>query len=339
MIRGTSRRLARSLVPALLAVGVLGLCASSASAVIVTLKGGKTLSYQPLRGKAPARTFRPFDLFFTNLDYNGGPVMPSNTNYAVYWRPATAPEYPTDYQPGLNRYFEDLAHDSGGHENVDSVSAQYNDAAGEFANYESHFGGVLIDEDPYPANGCKRATKCLTDAQIQHELEKFIKAQGLPTDLTHEYFLLTPPKVESCFEPGLATTCSAGSEAPFYCAYHGNFPVTGGEIIYANDPYVTGITGCDDGNHPNKSTSDGALEGGLSHEHNESITDPEPNNAWSDFATGETTGSRSATSAAKRWAKRSAKPKTAPATTRSSTATSTGTRRSGATRHIHACSG
>jgi len=49
--------------------------------------------------------------------------------------------------------------------------------------------------------------------------------------------------------------------------------------VYANDPYVTGIEGCDDGEHPNDKPSDGALEGGLSHEHNESITDPELD-AW-----------------------------------------------------------
>ena len=53
---------------------------------------------------------------------------------------------------------------------------------------------------------------------------------------------------------------------------------------------MTGNAGCDDGNHPNGTTSDGVLEGGLSHEHVESITDPEPNNAWTDFANGEPTG-------------------------------------------------
>ena len=53
---------------------------------------------------------------------------------------------------------------------------------------------------------------------------------------------------------------------------------------------MTGNVGCDDGNHPNGTTSDGVLEGGLSHEHVESITDPEPNNAWTDFANGEATG-------------------------------------------------
>ena len=46
---------------------------------------------------------------------------------------------------------------------------------------------------------------------------------------------------------------------------------------------MTGNFGCDDGNHPTGKPSDGALQGGLSHEHNESITDPEPNNAWTDI--------------------------------------------------------
>ncbi|HEX3519740.1 MAG TPA: IPT/TIG domain-containing protein [Solirubrobacteraceae bacterium] len=258
--------------------------AGSASAVIVTLPSGKALSYQPLRGAAvPAlTTVQPFDRFFSNLDYNGGPVMPSNTNYAFYWDPAGAPAYPAEYESGIDQYLEDLAHDSGGHQNVDSVSAQYNDAAGAFASYSSRFAGAIIDTDPYPANGCTRATICLTDAQLQAELSKYVAAHGLPHDLSHEYFMLTPPGVEDCFEAS-GRECSAGSSKPVYCAYHGNIPLPEGEIVYANDPYVTGIAGCDDGNHPNGKPSDGALEGGLSHEHNESITDPEPNNAWTDI--------------------------------------------------------
>ena len=274
----------RRLALALLAVGAaLGVGPPVASAVIVHLANGPALSYQPLRGAA---TVKSFDEVFSNLDYNGGPVMASNTNYVVYWRPSGAPAYPSDYQPGVNQYLTDLAHDSGGHENTDSISAQYNDAAGEFANYNSHFGGALIDTDPYPANGCTQATICLTDAQIRAELTKYVKAQGLPTDLAHEYFLLTPPKVEDCFEAS-GLQCSVGSTAPAYCAYHGNVTLDGGgELIYANDPYVTHIFGCDDFNYPNGTTSDGVIEGGLSHEHNESITDPEPNNAWTDFAHG-----------------------------------------------------
>ncbi|MCW3067460.1 MAG: hypothetical protein JWL67_85, partial [Solirubrobacterales bacterium] len=264
----------------LLAALALGAGAGSASAIVVHLASGKTLSYQRLAGAAAVR---PFDEVFSNLDYNGGPVMASNTNYAFYWQPAGAPAYPSDYRTGLNRYFTDLAHDSGGTQNVDSISAQYNDTAGEFANYDSHFAGAIVDTNPYPANGCKYAAICLTDAQLQAELTKYVTAHGLPTDLQHEYYMLKPPGVEDCFE-ATGGECSAGSTSPIYCAYHGNIPLAGGgEIIYSNDPYVNGIEGCDDGNHPNGTTADGTIEGGLSHEHNESITDPEPNNAWTDI--------------------------------------------------------
>jgi PKD repeat protein len=263
---------------------VLGAGASTASAVVVHLSNGKTISYQPRAGKA---RMKPFDSFFTNLDYSGGPIMPSNTNYAVYWAPTGSPAYPAEYQSGVNKYFEDLAHDSGTSENVESVSAQYNDAPGQFASYDSHFGGALIDTDPYPSNGCTRAATCLTDAQLRAELVSYTNAHSLPKDLTHEYFLLTPPGIESCFEASGAE-CSAGTTNPVYCAYHGNIRLAGSaQIIYASDAFVTGNLDCDDGNHPN-GPADGVLQGGLSHEHNESITDPEPNNAWADWSLEET---------------------------------------------------
>ncbi|MHB8532739.1 MAG: IPT/TIG domain-containing protein, partial [Solirubrobacteraceae bacterium] len=86
------------------------------------------------------------------------------------------------------------------------------------------------------------------------------------------YFLLTPPGVESCFEAA-GKQCSAGTPTAAYCAYHGFIPTGKGPIVYANDPYVLGIEGCDSKEHPN-GPSDSALLGGLSHEHNESITDP-----------------------------------------------------------------
>jgi hypothetical protein len=75
--------------------------------------------YVPLRGSTEA----PFDRVFTNMDYNGGPVMPSNTDYMVLWSPTGLSAYPAGYVSGLKTFFSDLAHDSGGHQNVDSVSA------------------------------------------------------------------------------------------------------------------------------------------------------------------------------------------------------------------------
>jgi len=273
----------RALLIGVLTAALLALGVADASAVIVHVDG-KTLSYTPLpasvqsasplakRGAKPGHSFP--------LEYHGGPVMPANTNYPLYWDPSGAPAYPAGYESGLNKYFEDLAHDSGGEQNTDSVLTQYGDSSGEFANYNAHFGGAILDTDPYPANGCTAAPICLTDEQLQTELKKYLAAHKLPTDLEHEYFMLTPPGVESCFDAA-GHECSAGTKHAAYCAYHGDISVGGGVIVYAEDPYVDGL-GCDIGEeHPNENPSDATIGGGLSHEHSESVTDPELD-AWFD---------------------------------------------------------
>src|SRR5215472_11655765 len=210
------------------------------------------VAYVPLRGSKGTG----FDRVFTNMDYNGGPVMPSNTDYMVLWSPAGLSAYPAGYVSGLKTFFTDLAHDSGGHQNVDSVSAQYND---------------------------------LTDAQIQAELERFVAARGLKTDLSHEYFLLPPPHVETCFSNDRKASppfggCSAGEprRLAFFCAYHGNTTLSP-MLIYADDPFDATNPLCQDGNNPN-GIADGEINGGLSHEQNESVTDPLPNDAWTNGA-------------------------------------------------------
>jgi PKD repeat protein len=272
---------------AIATVAIASVWTSQASAIIRHIETGGTVSYQPLRGAA-----RPFDVQFTNLEYSGGPVMPANTNYTFYWSPSGLSAYPAEYTSGINQYLTDLGHDSGGHQNVDSVSAQYNDSSGAFAAYKSQFAGQIVDTDPYPASQCPVApptTHCFTDAQIQAEIGTFLNAHHLPRDLEHEYFFLTPPNVENCFDNdpsdpnGPFGGCSAGEAVnPVYCAFHSN-SLTVPIFIYSVDPFVSGNPGCDDGNHPN-GVSDGALEGGLSHEHNESITDPLPNSTWTDIA-------------------------------------------------------
>lgn len=293
MQRGKRLRTLRAVV-LVVVLGLFAALADSAAAVILHLPDGQTVSYLPVPGQrhAPAARRAPhgFDQLFKNLDYNGGPVMASNTDYALYWSPPTATLYPSDYRSGINTYFEALEHDSGGHQNTDSVASQYNDAEGQFASYDVKFGGELVDEDPYPASGCTRAPICLTDEQIQTEITKYVSEHALPTGLGVEYFLLTPEAVESCFEEGAAKMCSANSAKPFYCAYHGDIHLGSGEVIlYSNDPFVDNKF-CDKPEDHINGSSDSALFGGLSHEHLESVTDPEPNNAWTDYLEGEEAG-------------------------------------------------
>ena len=108
-------------------------------------------SYVPLRGAAHDNA--PPDRILQNVDYNGGPVMPSNTNYMVFWSPSGLGAYgraPRRVRHGARAVFTDLAHDSGGHQNVDSVSTQYNDLTGAFARYASTFGGRGARHRPVP---------------------------------------------------------------------------------------------------------------------------------------------------------------------------------------------
>jgi plastocyanin len=285
-MRIRQRRLLVTLILAA-AVAVSAIAAPSASAVIKVLPNGQAVSYQPLRSTPSGPS--PFDLVFNNMDYNGGPVMPSNTDYMLMWSPQGLGAYPDGFVSGISRYFTDLAHDSGGNQNVDSVGPQYNDLTGAVANNDEHFGGVLTDTDPYPASQCPTnapVTNCLTDAQIQQEVASFVTGHHLPTDLSHEYFLLTPPNVASCFSNNPATNfdgCSANIVPlrPFaaYCAYHEN-TATPTMVFYANMPFVADNVHCQDGHYPNGLISDGEINGGLSHEHMESVTDPIPNDAW-----------------------------------------------------------
>ena len=280
----TRVRVRPAVLVGLAAIAMLAATSVNASAVIVRLHG-KALSYEPLGGShetgVHALAHPKGNGASGPLEYHhGGPIMPSNTNYTLYWDPAGASEYPSGYELGLDRYFEALAHDSGGEQNTDSVLTQYGDEAGEFANYNSHFGGALSDSDPYPANGCSAAPICFTDEQLRTEITNYVQAHKLPADLQHEYFLITPPGVESCFE-AIGHSCSAGATHASYCSYHGYIPVEKAVIIYADSGYVDG-TNCDTGEeHPNENASDATIGGGMAHEHSESVTDPELN-AWFD---------------------------------------------------------
>ena len=165
------------------------------------------------------------------------------------------------------------------------------------------YGGTIVDTNPLPANGCPGAPnvsggRCLTDAQVQTELQSFLSSQSKPGGLTNEYFLLTPPGVTSCFDQA-ATVCSANAGpggTVVFCAYHSRTS-TSGRYIYSNIPDMDDIGGCDPfafGSNADCNTltciwpngwADGVLSA-VSHEHNETITDPQPNNAWADWGSG-----------------------------------------------------
>jgi len=179
--------------------------------------------------------------------------------------------FDANYQTVIDRYFADVAHDSGALDNVYSVATQYSDSTGP-VQYLAAFGGSYVSHDPLPASGCNDGlnTYCLTDRQLQDEIQSVLTAKGWTGGLDHIFFLLTPSGVGSCFDQ--FGQCSTDT----FCAYHNAFTDSNNDpAIYANEPYEGPIPGCTSSTQgfPNDIDGDTTINT-ISHEHNEAITDP-----------------------------------------------------------------
>jgi hypothetical protein len=233
---------------------------------------GKALGVVPARNQAGHRPGSA-----NNLSYHGGPVMHTNTVYAIYWAPGGTFAGSTTYQTVINGFFANVARASGSTSNVYYSDTQYTDTTGSSTD-RSTFAGAVVDKDAFPANGCSDSATsiCLTDAQISAEIDAVVTAQHLPRGASTLYFLFTPKGVGSCFD---AADCAFTQ----YCAYHSWFTsaATGAPTLYANMPYADTVpAACDAGQHPNNDDADATLNV-TSHEHNEGITD-EQGSAWFD---------------------------------------------------------
>ena len=198
--------------------------------------------------------------------------MQTSAAYAIYWIPSGFSVDPS-YESLINRYFGDVAAASGSHSNVYSVASQYYDDTGAI-RYKSTFGGAYVDTDPFPANGCAEASVCLTDDQLQAEIQTVLTRKGWHGGMSNVFFLLTPNGVASCAGAS-GSLCSTNA----FCAYHSEFTGSDGEeVIYANEPYAGTTPGCTfslvgQQGFPNAHDADATINT-ISHEHNEAISDP-----------------------------------------------------------------
>lgn len=265
----------------------------AADAIVVNTPGGP-VSYLPLsEASAPSAGLSPTASTVPTgeppLLYHGGPVMHSQTAYAIFWAPSGF-SFPSGYQTGIENFLEHVAADSGKSTNVYSVSAQYTDGAGH-ATYLDSYGGSFTDTTAYPTSGTcppysgfhgETYTACITDEKLEAEVLADItanSASGWPHGLGAEYYLVLPPHAGSCFD---ATHGACFDTEHGFCAYHSFTEAN--TSIYANISYSPGDpSGCGVGEYPNGHANgnvDDTLSS-LSHEANESITDPLLN-AWFD---------------------------------------------------------
>jgi PKD domain len=219
-----------------------------------------------------------------NLPYGGGPVLHSNRTHVIFWQPAGSPlAFDPGYTSLIETFLIDVAAASHSTTNVYGLSGQYTDGSGPAA-YDSTYGGAVMATDPLPANGCNEPpmtgpgwTVCLTDTQLEGEIERVIAANHLPTENRDVYFLVTPNGLGSCTD-ATSSSCALGGSVSGYCGYHSQTP---SGITYAVIPYNAVPDHCQSNNpRPNSSTADPAIST-ISHEHNEMVTDPD-GNAWID---------------------------------------------------------
>ncbi len=270
------------LLLAALAAGLIGVSAAQASRPSAHQANARVVGFAPAHHYVHSAAGRAAGT--GQLLYHNGPVMHTNTTYAIYWEP---PGYgmQVGYSSLIDQFFTDVAAASGQTTNVYYTATQYSDGAGN-VQYSSTFGGSYMDTTPLPASGCTDSYTpvCLADWQLRAELQKDIAANGWPVGQTSDFFLFLPKKVGSCYRGSCAFSG--------FCGYHGVIGTGSTEILWANMPYAdTARTRCDGGQHPNANNADATISI-ASHEQNETITDPRWN-GWYD-SSGDETGDKCA---------------------------------------------
>ncbi len=230
-----------------------------------------------------------------------GPTMHTLTIYEVFWLPsgyhfgASATD-DTTYESLLERFASDV----GGSQYYNLVT-QYYDASNSNAHITgtASFGGAFVDTTtPYPETGS--TTDPLEDSEIQTEVHHAAATEGWTEDINHFIAVFTANGMQECdggISDGNCTFPVSPDAKGEFCAYHNWFTDGSDDAQYAFMGYdnmfhgsgqtcVAGETSGDNdpnrSTYPNGSQSADAEVSTFSHEMMESVTDPHPNNAWTD---------------------------------------------------------
>ena len=143
----------------------------------------------------------------------------------------------------MKRFLNNVAAASHSTDNEFGLLGQYDDYTHRPAAYASTWGGAVLDTDKLPATERRREllktgpgwTVCLTDRELQAEIERVVHAHHLPTARPDVYFLVTPRGLGSCMGTTPSSSCSLGGSDNGFCGYHSK--TNDGRIDYAIIPY------------------------------------------------------------------------------------------------------
>jgi hypothetical protein len=214
------------------------------------------------------------------LLYHGGGVFTSPYRiYDIYWVPPGYGVAP-GYQGTVDGFAQNVAADSGKTSNVFYSDTQYSDGAGSHIPYAVSYGGSATAADPFPASGCSDyalpSAPCLSDNQVASEVGAVAAAHGWSIGYPNIFVVMMPKNVANCASyssGGLEGYCSYTNA----CAWHHQW----GSMYFVVQPYIGNVAGCSSGQSPNGAYDADQAINTISHELNESVTDP-AGSSWSD---------------------------------------------------------
>jgi hypothetical protein len=193
----------------------------------------------------------------SNLSYHGGPVIHSAHVVPIFWGPSWgAGGADASTASHLQSFFSQF-----GTSAEFNTITQYYDGGGNI--HTTSLGNTAyFDSSTPPTN--------VTDAIVQQEVLKMIAAHGFDPSAVYEVFL----PATSYSSDGSSTSC--GGPNLQYCAYHGHFSSSNGDVKYGSMPYPS-CGGCQ---WPGWTTQQN-FDHFACHETREAVTD-EDLNAWFD---------------------------------------------------------
>ena len=210
--------------------------------------------------------------------------MHSVATYAIYWDPQDY--YHGDWQGPIDGFLANLGYGGGQLQRVRDRRAVHRRHQQARSAAVSAFRGAYTDTHPYPPKTklpdphewefgvptlMSGEPVCMTDKQIQAQLETFISEQhGLPKGMGTIYYVLTPPGVTVCLDEGGSTGHCSDFEGTIaeietdekdkteptafhnykqsFCSYHSDIDPSGESggpetVLYAVIPWIAGGAG------------------------------------------------------------------------------------------------
>jgi hypothetical protein len=207
------------------------------------------------------------------LTFHGGGVFTSPYRiYDIYWNPSGY-SMVSGYQTAVDSFAQNVAADSGKTSNVFYSDTQYTDGAGNHIPYAASFGGSATATDPFPASACTDtvtpSAPCLSDNQVASVIQSVATAHGWSVAYPNIFVVMMPNGVGNCasyMSGGLESYCSFTNA----CAWHHQWA----SLYFVVQPYVATQAGCRSGQSPSGAYDADQAINTISHELNESLTDP-----------------------------------------------------------------